>query len=950
MGVRIIRGVRTATAVLTGLVIAACSGDGGDDGTGPTPDVTVTISVGGLSGTVTPGGSAGTIPITINKPPSFTGSVTLTATAPSGLTAFLAPSVLSGSASTSTLTITASPTLTPGSYTVTVTASGTGVTTTSMVATVTVSAPPPPPTFTVAATQTAFTVQAGLEATTAVTITREHGYDQPVTLAVTGGPVGVGASFSPSPVTGTTSTMTLAVTPVVAPGTYNLVLRANGTGVAEQTIPLTLTVTPTGSFGLTAGPAALTIVAGQSATSTITVTRTEGYAGTIALTSTGAPTGVTVSFVPTSVTTGTATSEMTVVVDATVPAGSHTITVRGNGPNVAEQTTTVALTVTAGSFTLAAAPTAVSVQAGATGTSTVTITRVDGYAQAVALTASGVPEGVQATFAPASVTGTTSTLTLVVGAAVTPGAYPITVRALGPNVAEQTTTVTLTVTAPPPAGTFTIAAAPTAVSVEQGQQGTSTVTVTRLNSYAGAVALTATGAPAGVTVAFNPASVTGTTSTMTMTVGGAVGVGAYPITVRANGPDVAEQTAVVTLTVTAAPVGGSGNVTWRFCGTEAPAWFAVQDGSGAWARVMPSTPGVFQFNVTSGTGGVAFVQADGTGFSKSIYFASQSELIQVGTSFCPNATGKTINGSVTGTSGFDLVNIALGGRIAQTTPGVSAFSIANVPDGPRDLVAGRVSLFDFSTLSTVSKLERIFLRRNVNVANNGSVGVLDFNGAESFAPVERSLTLTNTMGHQLQVTTLFETLTNGSSSLLGLDLPSGATTRPWYGVPGDRQIAGDKHTVVASAIPGLDPIAALNGRSVLFFTGVPQDQTIAFGPSLVGANTTVAGTAPYVRMRTTYGSPQADYNRYFVVSYNQDANGGRVVQVNMSADYAGGSPDLAIPDFSGVSGFNNVWGLQSGALLTWTFSAVGWTGGGISGPTADGAVAKSAQAGAQITP
>ncbi len=948
MGVRLVRRARTVAVALAGMWIAACGGGDGDNGTGPTPDVTVTISVGGLTGTVTPGGSAATMPITITKPASFTGSVTLTATAPSGLTAFLAPSVLSGAASTSTLTITASPTLTPGTYNVTVTASGTGVTTSSIVATVVVNAPPPPPTFTVAATQTAFTIQAGLEATTAVTITRENGYDQPVTLAVTGGPVGVGANFTPTTVTGTTSTLTLAVTPVVAPGTYNLVLRANGAGVTERTVPLTLTVTPTGSFGLTAGPAALSILAGQSASSTITITRTENYSGTIALTSTGAPTGVTVSFVPSSVTTGTSTSQMNVVVDASVPPGSHTITVRGNGPNVGEQTTTVALTVTAGSFTIAAAPNALSVEAGATGTSTVTLTRTGGYSQAVAMTATGVPAGVQATFNPASVTGTTSTLSLVVGAGVTPGAYPITVRANGLHVAEQTTTVTLTVTAPPPAGTFTIAAAPTAVSVEQGQQGTSTVTLTRLNGYSAAVAMTATGAPAGVTTAFNPASVTGTTSTLTMTVGSAVAAGAYPITVRANGAGVAEQTAVVTLTVTAAPVGGSGNVTWRFCGTEAPLWFAVQDGSGAWARVLPSTPGVFQFNVLSGTGGVAYVQAEGAGFEKSVFFASQAELIQLGVSSCPNVVVKTINGTVTGNDGFNLVNISLGGRTTRVTPGGSAFSIANVPDGPRDLFAARV--LQLEGINFVSRLERIFLRRNVNVANNGSVGVIDMNGPESFAPAQRALTLTNTLGHQLQVSTLFETLNGGTAALLGFDLPSTATTRPWYGVPGERLIAGDKHTVIAQAYTGTDPISSLNGRSVLFLTAAPQDQTIAFGPSLTGASTSIVTTSPYVRMRTTYASPQADYNRYFEASYEQDVSGGRLVQVNMSAAYAAGSPDLLVPDLSGVSGFISDWGLKPGSELTWKFTAVGWTGGGIGGPTADGAIAKSAQAGAKITP
>jgi hypothetical protein len=142
----------------------------------------------------------------------------------------------------------------------------------------------------------------------------------------------------------------------------------------------------------------------------------------------------------------------------------------------------------------------------------------------------------------------------------------------------------------------------------------------------------------------------------------------------------------------------------------------------------------------------------------------------------------------------------------------------------------------------------------------------------------------------------------------------------------------------------------LHGRSLIFTTAAPQDANITFGPLLTGAPESALATAPYVRRRVQY-TPQSDYNRYFVAQWQHDASGGRTTEMNMSSGYtSGGAVDLSMPDFSAVAGFNNDWGLKVGALTTWTFSAVGWTGGGISGPTADGSVAKSAQAGAQITP
>ena len=97
---------------------------------------------------------------------------------------------------------------------------------------------------------------------------------------------------------------------------------------------------------------------------------------------------------------------------------------------------------------------------------------------------------------------------------------------------------------------FSLSASPASVSVVQGHAGTSTITSTITGGFSGAIALTATGQPSGVTVGFNPTSITGAgSSTMTMTVGSSTAVGTYTITVTGtSGSTVA--TTTVSLTVT----------------------------------------------------------------------------------------------------------------------------------------------------------------------------------------------------------------------------------------------------------------------------------------------------------------------------------------------------------------------------------------------------------------
>ncbi len=121
---------------------------------------------------------------------------------------------------------------------------------------------------------------------------------------------------------------------------------------------LTGSTTQTPAFTISASPSSLTVAAGSSGNSTITTTVSGGFNAAVALTSSGAPTGVTVGFSPTSIAApGSGTSTATFTVASTTTAGTYNITITGTGGGLTH-TTTVSLTVTntAATFTVSASP------------------------------------------------------------------------------------------------------------------------------------------------------------------------------------------------------------------------------------------------------------------------------------------------------------------------------------------------------------------------------------------------------------------------------------------------------------------------------------------------------------------------------------------------------------------------------------------------------------------
>jgi subtilase family serine protease len=207
---------------------------------------------------------------------------------------------------------------------------------------------------------------------------------------------------------------------------------------------------PPPNFAISASPTSVSVVQGSNGASTITTTVSNGFNAAVALTASGQPTGVTVTFNPTSIAApGSGSSTMSMAVASTTVAGTYTITVTGTGGGIT-QNTSVSLTVTAAAgadFSISASPTAIAVVRGSSGTSTITTAALSGFDSEVTLSASGQGSNQTVTFSanPIAAPGSgSSIMTVKVGTRASTGAHTITITGTGGGK-THTATVTLTV-------------------------------------------------------------------------------------------------------------------------------------------------------------------------------------------------------------------------------------------------------------------------------------------------------------------------------------------------------------------------------------------------------------------------------------------------------------------------------------------------------------------------
>ncbi|MHB1328275.1 MAG: COG1470 family protein [Gemmatimonadales bacterium] len=552
------------------------------------------------------------------------------------------------------------------------------------------------------------------------------------------------------------------------------------------------------------------------------------------------------------------------------------------------------------------------IQQGASFAVTVLVVRSGGFTGAVTLAVEGLPVGVTATQSNESTTGATTTITVTFAAsmAAAPGLTNLTLRARGSGVNDAIGSFSLTVTAAPvPSYELTVTGSP--LSIPQGGNGQVTVNLPRTAGFAGTVVLTVEGAPAGLTTSFNPATTTGTTSTLTMIATAGLAAGTYTMTIRGTTAGLQDRVTTVQLSVTA--VTGTGNAVFDFsgCGSPYAIWGAYRDGSGPWTPVT-ATAGVFRFTVNSPLAAFAHVarQSAGGSTTTNIQFMTRAEMTGAPIVVCPPLSGgsKIINGSVTGLTGQQAVFLNLGGAFGAPSALFPTFTVAGVPSGDRDLVAYRFAGLPAAT-------DRVIIRRDQNLANGSTMPALDFGAAESVAPATAPLTIVGaTAGHGLLQEMYYLTRSTCDRGLIN-QAPATATTA-MFGVAAAQQRANDYHQL--RVVTAFGPM----GRTLTESFHAMAPRTVTFGADIGNPTITSLG-GNYKRLEASFGLG-LEYDAPVLFRYRQTTGTPRFVELIATRAWIGSTAVvLSTPDFSALAGWSDTWGPGAALATPWTILATG---------------------------
>jgi subtilase family serine protease len=536
---------------------------------------TKTVTITGTSGTLT---ASTTVALTVNPPSftisgpgavsigrgttnplslyvspqyGFTGSVNFSVSGlPAGVTASFSPNPTTNSTA---MTLTASSTAAIGQSTLTITGTSGSLTSTTTL-TVSINAP----TFTLSSCCIG-SVGQGTSSTATVWVYPQYGFSGNVTLSISGLPSGVTASFSPNPVSASgtvysaSSTLTLTVSSTATPGQYPLTITGTS-GAVTATTPIALSINPP-SFTMYGG--SLNMGQGATAASSVYLYPQYGLTGSISLSISGLPAGVTASLVPNPVsiatTTYSALSTLTVTTSGSAAPGQYTLTVTGTSGSQSV-TTGVPLTINAPGFTLYCSTCATSLNQGASTQTTVTVSPQYGFAGSVNLAVTGLPSGVTGSFSP-NPTTSTSTLTLSASAEAAPvnaASFTIT-GSSGSLIATTTGNITVN------SQGFSLLNAPGEINLSPGGSGDSTIDLIAVNGFIGNVSFSASGLPSGVTATFSPNPATATT-VMTLKAASNAASGSTTVGITGTSGTFTAATSVVVKVNAAAPAATTTNL------------------------------------------------------------------------------------------------------------------------------------------------------------------------------------------------------------------------------------------------------------------------------------------------------------------------------------------------------------------------------------------------------
>ena len=808
-------------------------------------------------GSVTAGqGSTGSGYVSIQSLNSFTGSVTLAASnLPAGVMATFSPNPTSVS---SNVVFSVSSSAAPGSSLVTISGTSGGLkASTTLTLTIVV------PTFTL---NTGGSISLGQNSTASsyVSIYPQNGFSTPVTLSISGLPSGVTALITPNPAAPYSSgEIYLASTAAAKAGQYPLTITGTS-GSQKVTTTLTLTVyAPT--FTL-ASYTSLQIAPGTSGTSSLNLGSQYGFSGSVNLSVSGLPAGVTAFFSPNpSVLTANSygSSTLTVQASATAAPGQYSLTVTGTsgGQTV---TTTVPLTIATPSFQLSGGGYVTMGQGGA-GSTYISISSLFGFNSPVNLSVSGLPAGVTATFSPNPATYS-SAINLQASSSTPVGQYTLTITGTSGSLTSSTT-MSLGIYSP----TFTLSANGS-LSVGQGSTAQGSVYVSDIYGFSTPVTLSATGLPAGVTATFATNPTTQYSTPLTLAVGSSVAPGQYPYTISGTaGGQTMTTSATLTVVTPSFTISTGGSV-------------YVGQGSTTTTYVYPSYQGGFNSPLPYTISGLP------SGVTASFSPNPTNGTATLTLTVAPSAAVASSTLTVTGTSGSLTATAPLtlsvmtptftmyGGSTAALNQGSS--ETATVYITPQYGFTGNVSL---SVTGLPSGVTGSFSQNPTT-----STSVLTLTAAANATPGTSNFSITGTSGSATYSNTFQVTVNAGSFTLA--TAPADVTLYP---------ASAGKSTI------SIAPVNNFAGPVTLSVSGLPAGVTASFSP----ATTSSASTITFMAGSTASAGPST----VTITGTSGSLTAATTVAINVVSAQTMTTTTLAL-----TTGGSAVTSVSSGTLVTAT--------------------------------
>ena len=368
--------------------------------------------------------------------------------------------------------------------------------------------------------------------------------------------------------------------------------------------------------------------------------------------------------------------------------------------------------------------------------------------------------------------------------------------------------------------------------------------------------------------------------------------------------------------VTPSP-GGVGNVRVDFsaCAVGAmPLWFAFQDGAGEWTRIVGADD-VYRFDVASAKGGYAYATM-GSGRVLNVAYATRHELTRSPIAVCRAPGQKAVSGRFAGLGAGHVAYVGLGepNPDPERAPRRErSFTLTGIDDGAQDLVAYR------SESPRFAGTERVVIRRDQNVVHGGTLGVVDFDGAESFEPATASLTVTGAGG--LPVAQWMSYFTGPTCALHDLYYDeSGGTAFTMRGIPAALQRATDMHRVDVYTTAG----GGFRAASEVFHA--LADRVVAF-PQELPAPAISAPPGRHRRLAASLTLPAEYRNGEVLLLMYAYGEHGAFAYVRATPGWLGGpAVTLAVPDLGGAAGWHDAFLPPPDASVGWIVQATGSTG------------------------